>query len=250
MTCTNESNPYFYFIISRSINNKDDIYGKFGNCKNINFEKRFISYSTNNPSYFRVCVPYDKAIMQRLGTQYECLDNYINNKVLLKMSSVPKVHFLLSRSEKTKTDWFFVTEKTAYNIMLYMVHFNESRHSHHIDNVKDCMCFVKKLRILLQDDIVYAIKCINDNSTNGFDDNFKYSNLCTTFMHKFYKEGGIISLQRVRSHPDWIREYETYITTKFINMCKSCKNKAHNNCCPEYSPINRAKIKMVIGWSE
>ena len=134
--------------------------------------------------------------------------------------------------------------------MLFMVQFNDSRDSHPIDNVSDCILFAKKLRILLQDDIEYATKRINDNNTNGLDKIFKDSHSSITFMHKYYKEGGMISLQKVRMHPEWIREYETHITTKFINICKSCKNKAHKNCCSEYSPINLGKIKMVIGWSE
>ena len=113
MMCTNKPISNLYFIISRSINNRDDIYGKFGNCKSSNNEKRFISYDSNNPSYLRVFVPYDETIMQRLGTQHECLDNYINNKVLLKMSSVPKVHFKpsSSSSEKKKTDWFLLPKR-------------------------------------------------------------------------------------------------------------------------------------------
>jgi hypothetical protein len=53
-------------------------------------KKRFTTYDTNNPSYLHVSVPYDKKIMHKLGTKHEYLDNYINNKVLLKMSSVPK----------------------------------------------------------------------------------------------------------------------------------------------------------------
>ena len=250
MMCTNDSDASeynLYFIISRSIKNRDDIYGKFGTSKNINYEKRFITYDTNNPSYLHVSVPYDKTIMHKLGTQHEYLDNYINNKVLLKMSSVPKVHF---KPSSKKTDWFFVTKETAYNIMLFMVQFNEYRHSHPIDSVKDCIYFVKKIRVLLQGDIEYATKCINDNNTTEFDNSSTYLHLYTLFMHKFYKNDGMVPIKNVRRNPEWNKEYETYITTKDIHVCKSCKSRAYKGCCSEYSSNNRSKIRMIVGWSE
>ena len=299
--CTNnsdyEGSEYIlYFIISRSITDKDNIYGKFGNCKYINDTKRFMSYDANNPSYLRVSVPYDQTIMHKLGTQHEYLDNYINNKVLLKMSSVSKVRFKLNKLKNAKADWFFVTPNTAYNIMSYMIQFNESRHSHPIDSVKDCICFVRKLRILLENDIEYAIKCINDKSKDSTLTRRKKSsvglnlnneenptnrrhsqttpvhntqnvgflkiasnvnvmhpskqNIFEIFMHRFYNKGGMVPIKNVKMHPEWTKEYETCITTKRVNMCKSCKNRAHKGCCSEYSSSNRVMIKMVIGWSE
>ena len=38
-----------YFIISRSIIDRDDIYSKFGTCRAINNKNMFITYDTNNP---------------------------------------------------------------------------------------------------------------------------------------------------------------------------------------------------------
>ncbi len=69
-----------------------------------------------------------------------------------------------------------------------------------------------------------------------------------TFMHRFYKEGGMVPIKNVKMHPEWTKEYEKYITTKRVNMCKSCKGKAHKGCCSGYSSGNRVMIKMVIGW--
>lgn len=77
------------------------------------------------------------------------------------------------------------------------------------------------------------------------------SDYFATFMHRFYKKGGMVPIKNVKMHPEWTKEYETCITTKRVNMCKkSCKGKAHKGCCPEYSSSNRVMIKMVIGWSE
>ena len=71
-----------------------------------------------------------------------------------------------------------------------------------------------------------------------------------SFMHRLYNKGGMVPIKNVRRNPEWNKEYETYITTKKINMCKSCKSRAHKGCCSEYSSGNRVMIKMIIGWSE
>ena len=108
---------------------------------------------------------------------------------------------------------------------------------------------MKKLRVLLQDDIEYAIKCINEEEhTHPSIKTDKQKTTFETFMHKFYNEGGMVPIKNVKMHPEWTKEYETCITTKRVNMCKSCKEKSHKGCCLEYSSSNRVMIKMVIGW--
>ena len=272
MMCTNNSEYNLYFIISKSITGRDDIYGKFGSSKNINYEKRFTAYDTNNPSYLHVSVPYDKTIMHKLGTNHKYLDNYINNTVILKL----KVH---RSPNSNKTDWFFITKETAYNIMLFMVQFDESRNSHPIDTVENCIYFVRELRLLLQGDIEYATKCINDNSTNDNDYSplrhgvSKYSpsvresgeytecptqslNTSTSidtaqcYLETYFKRGGMCSMKKISKHPEWKPAYKNGIETKKIDICKSCEKRWLKGCCENYSRTNRTIWVMVVGWHE
>ena len=93
-------------------------------------------------------------------------------------------------------------------------------------------------------------KHIQSDNINTLKKQHDVSEYFETFMHKFYKEGGMVPIKNVKMHPEWTKEYETCITTKRVNMCKSCKEKAHKGCCSEYSSGNRVMIKVVIGWSE
>ena len=118
------------------------------------------------------------------------------------------------------------------------------------------------VNIVMQQNNVYNtnnFKFVTKNTTNNFNslkinDEKKHTqsnNINTnfeTFMHKFYKEGGMVPIKKVKMHPEWTKEYETCITTRRVNMCKSCKEKAYKGCCLEYSSSNRVMIKMVIGW--
>ncbi len=99
---------------------------------------------------------------------------------------------------------------------------------------------MKKLRILLQDDIEYATKCINDNSTTGLGDSFKYINndlrnnthsdtrpVCPSqslnisnstsdvsksgFLEKNYMRGGMCPLVDMRQHPEWVPGYKKHV---------------------------------------
>ena len=96
-----------YFAISRDLDDKDQIYGKFGNHKvgAQNEKKRFAAYNTVNPSYKYMAVQYNKMIM---GTKNQYLDNYINQTVLFKSSAKPLVNFKKSNGEGKGrcTDWF------------------------------------------------------------------------------------------------------------------------------------------------
>ena len=120
------------------------------------------------------------------------------------------------------------------------------------------------VNIVMQQNNVYNtnnFKFVTKNTTNNFNslkikddkEHTQDDQLNTnfeTFMHRFYKEGGMVPIKNVKMHPEWTKEYEACITTKRVNMCKSCKEKAHKGCCLEYSSSNRVMIKMVIGWSE
>lgn len=69
------------------------------------------------------------------------------------------------------------------------------------------------------------------------------------FMHTFYIKGGMIPLKDVKNNPEWKKEYEADMVIKRVHICKSCKGKAYKGCCSCYSPENRSKITMIIGWS-
>lgn len=70
------------------------------------------------------------------------------------------------------------------------------------------------------------------------------------FMCKFYEKGGMVPLKDVKTNIEWKNVYEDDIIVKKLNICKSCRRKAHKGCCSEYSANNRVMIKMVIGWSK
>ncbi len=65
----------------------------------------------------------------------------------------------------------------------------------------------------------------------------------------FFNAKYMVPFKEVKKDPKWKTEYEKYVQTKRIHMCKSCKRKAHKGCCPEYSSFNRVMIKMVVGWN-
>ena len=68
------------------------------------------------------------------------------------------------------------------------------------------------------------------------------------FFVNNYDRGGMIPLKEMKKNKDWKKEYESLIEVKLVHMCKSCGSKAYKGCCSEYSPSNRVKLKMVIGW--
>ena len=69
------------------------------------------------------------------------------------------------------------------------------------------------------------------------------------FLSTFYIRGGMIPLKQVKNNPEWKNEYEANMVIKRVHICKSCKGKAYKGCCYCYSPENRSKITMVMGWS-
>ena len=140
-----------YFAISRDLDDKDQIYGKFGNHKvgPQHEKKRFAAYNTVNPSYKYMAVQYNKMIM---GTKNLYLDNYINQTVLFKSSTEPLVNFKKSESNRC-TDWFSLTEHAAKNILLYMKQLNDNKaYNKHVplDNEYDYTIFVRSICSYLQ----------------------------------------------------------------------------------------------------
>ena len=140
-----------YFAISRDLDNKDQIYGKFGNHKvgPHNEKKRFAAYNTVNPSYKYMAVQYNKMIM---GSKNQYLDNYINQTVLFKSSAKPLVNFKKSESNRC-TDWFCLTEYAAKNILLYMRQLNDNKPYNKpvpLDNEYDYTIFVRAICSYLQ----------------------------------------------------------------------------------------------------
>jgi len=103
-----------YFAVSRDFDNKEQIYGKFGNHKVGGEKARFAAYNTVNPSYRYVAVRYNQSIIENTPSecredgakaeksrkaaphQHQYLDNYINQTVLFKNSAKPLVRFKCS----------------------------------------------------------------------------------------------------------------------------------------------------------
>ena len=143
-----------YFAISRDLDDKDQIYGKFGNHKvgAHNEKKRFAAYNTVNPSYRYMAVQYNKMIM---GTKNQYLDNYINQTVLFKSSAKPLVNFKKSKCDGKGrcTDWFSLSEHAAKNILLYMKQLNDTKPYDKLvplDNEYDYSIFVRAICSFLQ----------------------------------------------------------------------------------------------------
>ncbi len=143
-----------YFAISRDLDDKDQIYGKFGNHKvgAHNEKKRFAAYNTVNPSYRYMAVQYNKMIM---GTKNQYLDNYINQTVLFKSSAKPLVNFKKSKGDGKGrcTDWFSLSEHAAKNILLYMKQLNDTKPYNKpvpLDTEYDYTIFVRAICSFLQ----------------------------------------------------------------------------------------------------
>lgn len=142
-----------YFAASRDFDDKNKIYGKFGNYRAGLERQRLSAYNTTNPSYKYVALPYNQMIMLQLGKPGQYLDNYINYNVFLKHSSRPMVDFkhVSTRNpfRKGKTDWFTLSEDAAKSIILYM----EERSEIPLENIYDYVSFVQAICNCLESDI-------------------------------------------------------------------------------------------------
>jgi len=171
-----------YFAVSRDFDNKEQIYGKFGNHKVGGEKTRFAAYNTVNPSYKYVAVKYNQSIIEKSShaAPRQYLDNYINQTVLFKSSTKPLVKFKCSNvsnmhpeiSNGTKqpsqnrrtqldsneispryTDWFILTEHAAKNILSYMIQLNSMKPYNKpvpLDNRHDYIAFVQAICTYLQ----------------------------------------------------------------------------------------------------
>ena len=101
-------------------------------------------------------------------------------------------------------------------------------------------CLDERARIAERDQRV-----LRHESTQG---KHMHSN-AENFLFTFYIRGGMIPLKQVKNNPEWKKEYEANMVIKRVHICKSCKGKAYKGCCSWYSPENRSKVTMVMGWS-
>lgn len=58
----------------------------------------------------------------------------------------------------------------------------------------------------------------------------------------------MMPIREMKRHPEWQTKYIGQVDLKDVNMCKSCTKRAYIGCCPEYSALNRKKVRMVLGW--
>ena len=70
------------------------------------------------------------------------------------------------------------------------------------------------------------------------------------FFRRNFKRGGMMPIKEMKRHPEWQTKYVGQVDLKDVNMCRSCKRRAHSGCCPEYSASNRNKVRMVLGWHQ
>jgi translation initiation factor 2 beta subunit (eIF-2beta)/eIF-5 len=70
------------------------------------------------------------------------------------------------------------------------------------------------------------------------------------FFETNFKRGGMMPIKAMKRHPEWQTQYIGQVNLKDFNMCKSCKQRALSGCCPEYSALNRIKVRMVLGWHQ
>jgi hypothetical protein len=69
-----------------------------------------------------------------------------------------------------------------------------------------------------------------------------------SFFERNFKRGGMMPIKEMRGHPEWKEKYLDDAEVKDVHMCKSCLDRSHSGCCPEYSASNRKKVRMAIGW--
>jgi hypothetical protein len=141
-----------YFAVSRDFDDKDKIYGK----------SRFAAYNTVNPSYRYVAVRYNQSIIEGSKNQY--LDNYINQTVFFKNSTMPLVNFKYADTSNMYppttnsicckyTDWFSLNKHAAKNILSYMIQLNHIKPYNKpvpLDNIHDYIAFVQAICMYLQ----------------------------------------------------------------------------------------------------
>lgn len=71
-----------------------------------------------------------------------------------------------------------------------------------------------------------------------------------SYLETYFTKGGTIPIKQLSRHPEWKRAYRDSVTTRNMNICKSCDKRFLKGCCANYSRTNRTMRVMVIGWHE
>jgi hypothetical protein len=96
----------------------------------------------------------------------------------------------------------------------------------------------KLLEMIVETDEIHI-----DNLCSRFDD----LNIDKEFFSDFRREKMYV-YKEIKRRPNWRKQYERFITTKLVNICKSCGKHSVKGCCDKYSGRNRIKVKMIVDW--
>ena len=130
-----------YFVIARGLLNNGDIYGKFGNHKAKNEQKRFAAYDSTNPEFYYKSIVYNQNVMPNKNL---LLDNYINNNILFKKSDTPMVRFKYIDTGGPKTDWFAISDTAAISILRYIEKLGSINDKIDLNNFIERILFILK----------------------------------------------------------------------------------------------------------
>lgn len=75
-------------------------------------------------------------------------------------------------------------------------------------------------------------------------------NTLQSYLDTYFTKGGTIPIKQLSRHPEWKKAYRDIVTTRNIDICKSCQKRFLKGCCANYSKTNRTTHVMVIGWHE
>ena len=173
------------------------------------------------------------------------IGNPMDENTLIVGDSDNNVFVVFKRHEKLVPD-----SHTGVRVI-----FDGVRIIHHLKYGNECILHKRKeptdvpthiLNIVVQNN-VYQTNNFTENTTNNFNNlnlnskekvekthNTDYSHTkCASeaFMHRFYKEGGMVPIKDLKKRAEWDNKYETYLITKKIHVCKSCKGKATRTLC-------------------
>ena len=268
-----------YFIVSRHVVLKDQLYGKFGNHKFHRKKDRFSAYSTHNPSYIYASVSYNKkAINEHCGPEHEYLDNYIYSKIHENDLSIPMVYF-------KNTDWFEITQEISENILEYIREVNNNNNHPMLSNGQELEIFIQKICKYLEASNTIKSDHVNTCESCG---STKYTKLvcfqCSAtskeaynYIHMFIsfnnvfgsrhmyfvkQQGSIMFMEDFkekffnwlkRKHNNvkytWTGDYSALRLKGYevvrAKICKTCQQEAHRNCCSSYDKDNRSTRTII-----
>ena len=70
------------------------------------------------------------------------------------------------------------------------------------------------------------------------------------FLNTHFVPGDMTPLSVVIRKPNWHKSFRDCVDVKVVSICRSCRKKAHKECCAQYNSTNRTTALMVIGWAE